>query len=162
MDSKEKSRREFLSKGLKSLGLCVAGISIAPILNSCEVDWSGTQSNSGIIKELDVSQEIRLSRVGSGVMKTYPEVNLGIPVIIVCIGESEFVCFSSLCTHESCYGEENITVPTPGREVIVCQCHGSRFDPFDGGKPIQEPAERPLKQFQTEFNKETNILKIYF
>ncbi len=47
--------------------------------------------------------------------------------------------FSAMCTHQGC------TVGGVANDVIVCPCHGSRFDASTGAV-INGPATRPLPQ----------------
>lgn len=43
------------------------------------------------------------------------------------------------CTHQGCELE-------PGRSVLVCPCHGSRFRPT--GEVLSLPAKEPLKKYE--------------
>lgn len=167
-DSKNKlsefdSRREFLIKSAKGLGIFVASITL---LTKCENFIEKAGSYSGITIELDTNQDEYkiLKRIGFGLMTTFSKVNYGIPVIIVKISNDKYACFSSMCTHAHCYGKDvrPSLGTSPGFKDIVCSCHGSRFDPFDNGKVLEGPAERPLKQYPTSFDSTTNILKITF
>lgn len=161
--SKSYSRREFIIKSAKGLGIFIGSITI---LTKCENFIEKTGSYSGITIELDVNKDEYkiLKRIGFGLMVTFPKVNYEIPVIIVKISDDKYACFSSMCTHAHCYGKDvrPSLGTSPGFKDIVCSCHGSRFDPFDNGKVIEGPAEKPLKQFPTSFNPTTNILEITF
>ncbi|MFB6132202.1 MAG: ubiquinol-cytochrome c reductase iron-sulfur subunit [Halanaeroarchaeum sp.] len=55
---------------------------------------------------------------------------------------SGYVAYSAICTHMGCTvgWDEN------GRPSDHCYCHGSRFDPYEGARVVQPPAERPLPQ----------------
>lgn len=156
MDDK---RREFLVKSAAAFGLCAGA---AAFLNSCEFFNEKPAKQSGITHVVDVSEEQFLQYDGYAVMKTFEDVNFAIPVIIVRLAEGEFVCFSSLCTHNNCYGDAIALPRPPQRPEIGCTCHGSQFDPYDGGKPVKGPAERALKSFPTEFDSEKNLLTIFF
>lgn len=50
------------------------------------------------------------------------------------------VAFSALCTHYGC----PITVRDPTQSKLVCNCHGSVFDPGDRGAVLVGPATRRL------------------
>lgn len=165
MNSNNKeSRREFLIKTARLLGASACTIA-ALSASGCENFVEKSGPSEGIVVKFDISDEENLrDRIGWGVLKSFPGVNYGIEVILVRLSEEEFVCFSSMCTHAHCSGEK-MSMPMgnyDGFRVISCECHGSQFDPFQNGKPIDGPAEKPLKQFDTEFDKETNILSIYF
>jgi Rieske Fe-S protein len=47
------------------------------------------------------------------------------------------VAYSALCSHASC----NLA---SDQDLVVCDCHGSIFDPKDSGKVVEGPASRPL------------------
>jgi len=54
--------------------------------------------------------------------------------------ESGFSAVSAVCTHLGC-----ITQWKPEANMIVCPCHGSKFQP--NGKKIEGPAPRPLPHY---------------
>ena len=50
------------------------------------------------------------------------------------------VAYSALCTHNGC----PVTVRDPTQTKLVCNCHGSVFDPADRGVVLDGPAYRRL------------------
>jgi len=178
MDNKL-DRRKFI----KDAGIFVGAVSVvgvSSLLNSCE-SYVANDYEQGITVEIDVnSREYKryLTKIGAGLLKKFDGVNFGVAVIIVKIAENTYRCFSSMCTHNNCYGrecfhshdpaerEKSDVRPPIGKTLearsIVCKCHGSRYDPFNEGIPYQGPAERPLTQYKCDFNPETGILKIRF
>jgi len=153
-------RRKFLIQSLKATGLCACLLSTS-LLSSCEWYWEKTIVPIGITKEINVTDETGLQKIGFGIMKAYKDVNLGVPVFIVKTTDTTFTCFSSLCTHESCFGDKLYV--KPGRGTIVCGCHNSEFNAMTDGKPFPgSPAEKPLKQYQTSYDIQTKILLIMF
>jgi cytochrome b6-f complex iron-sulfur subunit len=56
-------------------------------------------------------------------------------------GPEGFRALSSVCTHLGC-----VTRYQPGKQLIACPCHGSRFG-LDG-EVLAGPAPRPLPSFQ--------------
>ncbi len=175
---KMENRREFLKKS----GIFVAAISIvgaSSLITSCE-NYISKDYEQGITVDIDVnSKEYKryLTSIGVGLLKKFDNINFGIAVIIVKIAENTYRCYSSMCTHNNCFGKEsfhdssfknkgNVRPPMSGKTLetrsIVCTCHGSRYDPFNEGRPYQGPAERPLTQYPCEFNSQTGILKIKF
>ena len=154
-------RRDFMKKGLALLGLCPATVAAVSGLVSCEFDREKNQGLTGGMVEFDTNPEETLTRIGGSVIQRWTHVNFGIPIIIVRIADDAFACFSSLCTHANCFGDD-LRLPRPGRTDIVCYCHGSRFDPFDHGNPIKGPAEKALKEFPSKFDAATGLLEIYF
>lgn len=158
---KPNERRRFLLDALKMAGAGACAISAISLLQNCEFDLEMPTKRYGFDVEFDARSEPLLAKVNGAVMQSFPGVNLGIPVLIIRIADDEYVCFSTLCTHDSCFGAD-LWVQTTREGIINCACHGSKFDPRNGGKPFEGPAERPLKQYQTEFNSETGILTIHF
>jgi Rieske Fe-S protein len=159
------SRREFL----KNLGLFgLIGGSLITTIPSCEsyVEKSDLASGVNIDYELnnepDPAKKKNLNRIGYGVLKKFDNVNYGIPVIIMKMNDNEFACFSSMCTHNHCLIKSLPLGPYEGFKTIICDCHGSTFDPYNHAIPTKGPAEKHLKEFKTKFNKETNILTIEF
>ncbi len=173
-------RREFLKSGIKVLGVCACAGGLATMLNSCEFYKELQPSWLGITKEINIDKDIDFAAsgikkdyfdkyIGYGVKIRIPDVNYGIPLVLVRKSKDEIMCFSTLCTHDNCFGDD-ISVPRgyfdrPGMEgyrLIQCNCHGSHFDPWQNGKAVEGPAEKPLKQFRTEYDNSTRILKIFF
>jgi len=161
---KEKdTRRDFLKKGLAGLGVCVCSSSLISALQSCESFTEFSAPGQGITKELNIASEIDfpnemdrklLKMIGYGVKVKFDDANFSIPVIILRLSEDEMACFSSLCTHDNCFGDDitpslgYFETPEQFKEYryIICGCHGSRFDPFQNGKAVTGPAEKPLKR----------------
>jgi ubiquinol-cytochrome c reductase iron-sulfur subunit len=52
------------------------------------------------------------------------------------------VAYSKLCTHMGC----PVGLFQQDPDVLVCPCHQAVFDVFDGARPVQGPADRPLPQ----------------
>lgn len=174
------NRRGFLKTGIKTLGVCACAGGLATLLNSCEFYDELQPASRGITKKINIDTDIdyaaqKIKREyfenkGYGVKVQMPDVNYGIPLILVRMAKDEIACFSSLCTHDNCFGDE-VTPPKgyfPNRpalsdyRLIICSCHGSQFDPWNEGKPAKGPAEKALKRYKTEYNIDTKILEIYF
>ena len=161
----ENKRRRFLKDSVKVLGGCVCAATVLPLVQSCENYIRKESPASGITIEIDVTEyDYLMNRINYGVKFAFEGVNYGIPVLVTRLSETEFACFSTLCTHAHCSGED--MKPPLGNfgifAYIQCNCHGSQFDPYNDGKPVKGPAERALKQFPTSFDPGTNILSIEF
>ena len=168
-------RRVFLENTMKMLGLGLCAPVISAILSSCEYYLENPYTSSGNFVEIDINASTRLKNfVGWGDFHNFQNMNYGVPLIIMRLKKDPdpdtepgdltkyFVCFSSLCTHASCYGPDNITKPSPSFPAISCNCHGSKFDPYDGGKVLLGPAEKPLQSYPTQYDPKTKILKIFY
>lgn len=191
----DETRRNFLEKTALIFGLTVAGGTAASLLQSCEKDWEKPNAAQNITIDLDVTQYpfkpkdkfgrlFNLVNTGSGIITRFPNVNYGIPILVIKTGEHnetiegtdtlvpEFAVYSAMCTHNNCMGNPDYSktkispsMLPPGNDdysLIICNCHGSKYDPFNHAKVIQGPAEKPLKEFSCSYNPETKILSINF
>lgn len=62
----------------------------------------------------------------------------------------DIYAYSKICTHVGC--PVSLYEQQTGR--ILCPCHQSQFDVFDGAKPVFGPATRPLPQLPIELDGE--------
>lgn len=93
---------------------------------------SGRAGGQGIAAESDV-------RPGSAVEFK----DGGEPAVLVRLDSGDFVAYSAVCTHQGC------TVKYRDGE-LACPCHGSVFDPANGGAVVSGPANRPLPEIPVE------------
>lgn len=188
-----KGRREFLGQSASLICLSfISGASGMAFLQSCEKDWDKS-TNQGVSKTFNITPYLKidpkskypfinLKSIGCGIIKRFNDVNYGIPVLIIKTGEHEemindvkvkvpdIVCFSSMCTHNNCLGNEDISIskimPSRGQvgqnRRIICSCHGSEYNAFDNARVVKGPAEKPLRRFPCRYNPETNELTIDF
>jgi Rieske Fe-S protein len=63
----------------------------------------------------------------------------GNPSFLVHLDSGNFVAYSAICTHQGC------TVAYQGGQ-LACPCHGSVFDPANGGAVVTGPATTPLPE----------------
>ena len=77
---------------------------------------------------------------GASLMPSAPGID-GFPILVIRTGEGKFTALSSQCSHMGC------PVHAPVNGVIVCPCHGSRYDL--NGKVLQGPAEFALPRYDT-------------
>ena len=92
------------------------------------------ESGTAIAQESDVAQ-------GSALEFTDEEG--GQPAVLVHLESGDFVAYSAVCTHRQCtvgYSEGN----------LACPCHGSVFDPTNGGAVVNGPANQPLPEIPVE------------
>src|SRR5215212_7702345 len=61
------------------------------------------------------------------------------PAVLVHLDSGDFVAYSAICTHQGC------TVAYQGGQ-LACPCHGSVFDPANGGAAVTGPATTPLPE----------------
>ena len=95
---------------------------------------SGAEAEKGgaIAQEADVAP-------GSAL----PFQNAGQPAVLVHLESGDFVAYSAVCTHAGCEVAYN-------NSQLACPCHGSVFDPANGGAVVSPPANRPLPEIPVE------------
>ncbi|WP_273429675.1 Rieske (2Fe-2S) protein [Marinobacter sp.] len=78
------------------------------------------------------------SRFNKVVLLRFEESEL--PEKVAANAAAGILAFSSVCTHQGC--DVNAWMASDG--LLACFCHGSMFDPFDGGQVVAGPAPRGL------------------
>ena len=63
----------------------------------------------------------------------------GEDAVLVRLDNGDFVAYSAVCTHQGCA----VAYQDGG---LACPCHGSVFDPANGGEPTTGPAQTPLPE----------------
>jgi nitrite reductase/ring-hydroxylating ferredoxin subunit len=70
---------------------------------------------------------------------TYTDPKSGDPAVLIRLAGGQFVSYDAVCTHAGC------TVPYDAtQKLMVCPCHGARFDPARGAAVVGGPAPQPL------------------
>lgn len=67
----------------------------------------------------------------------------GRPAVLVHLPDESWVAYSAVCTHKGCEVAYQIEA-----QQLGCPCHGSVFDPADGGAVVDGPAEQPLEEVE--------------
>ena len=67
----------------------------------------------------------------------------GDPAILVHLPDESWAAYSAVCTHAGCEVGYQLEARRLG-----CPCHGSVFDPAQGGAVVQGPAKKPLKKIE--------------
>ena len=140
MEDQLLSRRAF---ALKSAQVLLSGSLLTLVLESCghspmdastaAEDPAAKVAVTTLTLDLNAKENAALKKVGGAVKVT----KSGAKLIVVRSSASTYAAFSSTCTHAGCQ------VPVPNASgVIVCPCHGSRFDAT--GKVTKGPARRDL------------------
>ncbi len=102
----------------------------------------GSDKSGGSKKKAGGGQAIaQASEVAPGSAVDFKD--SGGPAVLVHLDTGDFVAYSAVCTHQGCtvaYGDGQ----------LVCPCHGSIFDPANGGEVINGPAQTPLPEIPVE------------
>lgn len=131
-------RREFLqtaaATGIAATLMTLSGAVALPRAKGLVVAGKKT------IIDLDAPENLRLRRNG-GSMKVSNPRDPRRPIIVTRISADEFSAISSRCSHLGC----EVELPADG--VILCKCHGSKFDVL--GKVAKGPAKKNLQKYRT-------------
>ena len=159
MDSELEQRRNFLKNSGKIIVGAACYSTMSAILTSCESYTELVTPSQGIDKIVNIDTDLTFpkpltqalfEKKGFGAQIRFPDVNYGIPLILVRIDDNTIP--------KGYYESDSLK----GYRLITCGCHGSQFDPFQNGKAVTGPAEKSLKRYPTEFDKETRLLTIKF
>ena len=92
------------------------------------------ESGTAIAQESDLPQDSAIE---------FTDVEGGGPAVLVHLESGDFVAYSAICTHQQCtVGYSN--------SQLACPCHGSVFDPSNGGAVVNGPAQQPLPEIPVE------------
>lgn len=78
------------------------------------------------------------SRFNKVVLLRFEESEL--PAEVAANAAGGVLAFSAICTHQGC----EVNAWMAGDGLLACFCHGSMFDPFEGGDAVAGPAPRGL------------------
>ncbi len=133
-------RREFLVKASAIAGgvvLSLSGLKAAQAQKDKKKD--GDSMNEDLVLKLDAASP--LATIGG--TETIKTKSAG-KVIVIRNGEMSFAAFSTKCPHKG--GPVKFDEKT---KQLVCDWHGSRFDPANGNV-LKEPAKDPLTAYLTD------------
>jgi cytochrome b6-f complex iron-sulfur subunit len=83
------------------------------------------------------------AEVEAGSALEFTDEETGQQAILVHLEGGDFAAYSAICTHRQCtvgYSDGN----------LACPCHGSVFDPMNGGAVVNGPATEPLPEIPVE------------
>ncbi|MDP9480648.1 MAG: Rieske (2Fe-2S) protein [Actinomycetota bacterium] len=86
---------------------------------------------------------VREAAVAPGSAVEFTDTESGQPAVLVHLQDGDFAAYSAVCTHQGC------TVAYQNGN-LACPCHGSVFDPANGGAVVSPPANRPLPEIPVE------------
>ena len=75
--------------------------------------------------------------------------------VVVALAGGSVAAFSRRCTHSGCTADYD-----DATKLIVCPCHGSRFDPENGGAPVNGPATLPLQSIPVEVDPSSGVVRL--
>ena len=103
---------------------------------------SSRKTGDGAKKQASGGQAIaRASEVRAGSAVKFED--SGNPAVLVRLQSGDFVAYSAVCTHQQCEVAYR-------NGQLACPCHGSVFDPTNGGAVVNGPATQPLPEIPVE------------
>lgn len=153
MSEERVPRREFIRFGA-AVGL---GVASASVLAACGGGESA-QSRQDTTKEPAAEAATTTSPsveaggaivdaafIPAGLAFAFDLAESGKPAILVHLTDESWVAYSAACTHKGC--EVGYQLET---QQLGCPCHGSIFDPADGGAVVNGPAKKPLEEVKVK------------
>jgi cytochrome b6-f complex iron-sulfur subunit len=136
-------RKEFLRNFIAGGGLLIS----APLIfNACSDDDTTAGNDTGGNDPQTNEISIDLNSADYAALKTTGGYAYNGNIIIIRVGESQYIALSKLCTHQGC----TVSYST---NQLVCPCHGSKFD--TSGSVLQGPATASLKKYTVVLNGST-------
>lgn len=139
----KKERRKYLRYVLGMIALSV------PVLIGMKI-----ANNPQHQPPENVSSQQTLGRLVSNALKIPINQSLSLndptygPIILIHLDNSQFVAFSSICTHAGCLVQFNA-------KEIKCPCHGAVFNPYNNAQVVVGPAPTPLRKIPIQFDATT-------
>lgn len=147
-------RREFIRFGA-AVGL---GVASASVLAACGGGGESAQSQQETTKKPAAEAATTTSPsveaggaivdaafIPAGLAFAFDLAESGKPAILVHLPDESWVAYSAACTHKGC--EVGYQLES---QQLGCPCHGSVFDPADGGAVVNGPAEKPLDEVKVK------------
>ncbi len=100
-------------------------------------------ANDGVAQVESGAVIAQESEVPQGSAVEFTDEETGQQAVLVHLEGGDFAAYSAICTHRQCvvgYSDGNLS----------CPCHGSVFDPANGGAVVNGPATQPLPEIPVE------------
>jgi cytochrome b6-f complex iron-sulfur subunit len=148
-------RREFIRLGA-AVGLGVASSSVLAACGGSGGGESGQQSGGNNKQKASGEASTTTSPtvgkgdpivdaafIPAGFAFSFNVAETGKPAMVVHLPDESWVAYETQCTHLGC--EVSYQLET---QRVGCPCHGSVFNPAQGGAVVNGPAKRPLKEIK--------------
>jgi Rieske Fe-S protein len=83
--------------------------------------------------------------IPAGLAFSFNLAETGKPAVLVHLQDESWAAYEAVCTHKGCEVAYQLE---SGR--LGCPCHGSVFNPAQGGAVVQGPAQRPLQEIKVD------------
>jgi Rieske Fe-S protein len=156
LDKGKVPRRDFIRLGA-AVGLGVAGSSV---LAACGGGGGGEAAQDGQKKTKDEKQAaggatspsvgagdpiVEAAFIPAGFAFSFNLAETGKPAVLVHLEDESWAAYEAVCTHKGCEVAYQLE---SGR--LGCPCHGSVFNPAQGGAVVQGPAQKPLQEIKVD------------
>ena len=132
------TRRGFVAVAVTALGCAYAGAIGYPIYRylraPVDAEIADAAANSIELKDAD---KLPLGRTLMFMFKSNPS-------MLIHFADDSWVALSAVCTHLGC--TLSYQPPAP---LIICPCHGGRYDPHTG-QNVGGPPPKPLTKFEVK------------
>lgn len=136
------SRSQFIRLGAV-LGVSAAASSALAACGGSETSSGGSGGSEGQPEAGSSGGEAIAAESDVAAGSAKPFKDGGNDAVLVHLEGGDFVAYSAICTHQQC------TVAYRDAQ-LVCPCHGSIFDPANGGAVVNGPAKTPLSEIPVE------------
>ncbi len=151
------SREKFVRlAGTVGVGVAAASISACGGSGGSESGGSGGEETA----EKTTAEKTTAEKAGGSGIAAESDVKPGSAMkfkdggedaVLVHLENGDFVAYSAVCTHQGC-----VVAYKDGQ--LACPCHGSVFDPANGGEAVTGPAEQPLPEIPVKVQ-DGNVVK---
>jgi Rieske Fe-S protein len=153
LDEQKIPRRDFIRLGA-AVGLGVTGSSV---LGACSggqsaQDGKKTKEEQGAGGSSTTSPSVRAGDpivdaafIPAGFSFSFNLAETDKPALLVHLPDESWAAYEAVCTHKGC----EVGYQLESRR-LGCPCHGSVFNPAEGGAVVQGPAQKPLQEIKVE------------
>jgi ubiquinol-cytochrome c reductase iron-sulfur subunit len=152
--------------GALGVAALTPALSLGPLWYTAPLDRTPWRRGVALVDENDnpmLASDIQVSSFYSAFAQGADKEDIGSNLVVVRLDPAKLklppgranwapqgiLAFSKICTHAGCaiglYRKPKFP-PLEPNSALVCPCHYSTFNPYEGGKVIYGPAGRPLPQ----------------
>jgi Rieske Fe-S protein len=157
LDKEKVARRDFIRLGAAA-GLGLAGSSVVVACGGGggsaqdggkntkkkeEKGDGGASTTSPSVKAGDPIVDAAF--IPAGFAFSFDLAESGKPALLVHLPNESWAAYEAACTHKGCEAGYQLE---SGR--LGCPCHGSIFNPAQGGAVVQGPAQKPLQEIKVD------------
>jgi Rieske Fe-S protein len=154
LDEQKIPRKDFIRLGA-AVGLGVTGSSV---LGACggggesAQDRKKTKEEQGAGEASTTSPSVRAGDpivdaafIPAGFAFSFNLAETDKPALLVHLPDESWAAYEAVCTHKGC----EVGYQLESRR-LGCPCHGSVFNPAQGGAVVQGPAQKPLQEIKVD------------